>query len=587
MAEEASLSGTLLPTPSSAVLWLRSDLRLHDQPLVTAGVPGKAVWVYVFDLRFLSRRVALPGELGTLHKASARRALFVLQSVRDLAARISRELGGASLIVRAGRPEEEIGQVAESLGWSCWDVHCQHELGTEEEAIQERVAATAARMGQGKLHATWGRQFLYCPDDVIASLGTDPRASLVNPQHFWSDDVADEDDGMESVVPICQVTGCLPEGAETRRFLRKLPNEIADPCGLLTLPESEALVRLGYSPEAAQEACLPDPRAVLLFHGGESAALARLEAWIRNGGLRRYYDDRSGVLGADYSSKLSPWLAAGCISPARVYRRIREEGYDDSIRWLASELVWRDLFRYHLLYHGSDVFKAGGPSKASHRPWRQDKHLFEAWCSGQTGIHWVDAHMRELAASGFMSNTGRQLVASFLSCCLGVDWRLGAMWFEATLIDHDVALNYGNWNREARVRWSPRWWQRREPADADEGRRILAEEHSHLMARLASAARGEEGTCYDTTAFIRLWIPELREEDPDCMCRRTPPPLYEVLCSGCSALDRSSVRKGDGVLCGDCRDVCAWCGQDDEGELAHAAKRQRYCTQCWDDWQGG
>ena len=61
--------------------------------------------------------------------------------------------------------------------------------------------------------------------------------------------------------------------------------------------------------------------------------------------------------------------------------------------------------------------------------------------------------MRELQATGFMSNTGRQVVASFLACNLGLDWRFGAMWFEANLLDHDVAVNYGNWNREARIRW--------------------------------------------------------------------------------------------------------------------------------------
>ncbi|CAK0792746.1 unnamed protein product [Prorocentrum cordatum] len=348
-------------------------------------------------------------------------------------------------------------------------------------------------------------------------------------------------------------------------FVRDLPAGVADPAALLALPECEALVRLGYAPQDAGAACAPEPRAALDFWGGEAAGLARLEGWVQGGGLSGYYDSRSGVLGADYSSKLSPWLALGCLSPVRVYRRIRREGLSDSVRWLISELGWRDLFRYHLIYHGSAVFKVGGPA-AAQRAWLRDKRLFDAWRLGETGIHYVDAHMRELAASGFMSNTGRQLVASFLSCCLGMDWRLGAMWFEATLLDHDVAINYGNWNREAHVRWAGR---RSVPAEAD----LQGEERSHLLARLAGAARGGTGA-YDTAEFVRRWVPELRgAAGGGLVCRAAPRPVLEVLCWSCSALERASALVGGKLLCPACRGACSWCGTP-SGSAARAGSKR-------------
>ncbi|HEY9881908.1 MAG TPA: FAD-binding domain-containing protein, partial [Leptolyngbyaceae cyanobacterium] len=83
--------------------------------------------------------------------------------------------------------------------------------------------------------------------------------------------------------------------------------------------------------------------------------------------------------------------------------------------------------------------------------WKQDWERFDVWRRGETGFPLVDANMRELAATGFMSNRGRQNVASFLTKNLGIDWRMGAEWFESLLIDHDVCSNYGNWNYTAGV----------------------------------------------------------------------------------------------------------------------------------------
>ncbi|MEM9768946.1 MAG: DASH family cryptochrome, partial [Cyanobacteria bacterium P01_D01_bin.71] len=163
---------------------------------------------------------------------------------------------------------------------------------------------------------------------------------------------------------------------------------------------------------------------------------------------------RNGMLGANYSSKFSAWLALGCLSPRRIYQAVQayeaERVRNDSTYWLVFELLWRDYFRLICLKHGDRVFYPSG-LRGLQVDWKQDWPRFGAWREGKTGYPLVDANMRELAATGFMSNRGRQNVASFLTKNLGIDWRMGAEWFESLLVDYDVCSNWGNWNYTAGV----------------------------------------------------------------------------------------------------------------------------------------
>jgi deoxyribodipyrimidine photo-lyase len=159
------------------------------------------------------------------------------------------------------------------------------------------------------------------------------------------------------------------------------------------------------------------------------------------------------MLHADDSSKLSPWLALGCLSPRRVYEEVqryeRVRVRNDDTAWLIFELHWRDYFRFIAAKWGDRLFHAGGLNDLRF-PWRglssqKAQAELAAWQHGRTGFPLVDAAMRELAATGFTSNRARQNVASFLTRVLGIDWRLGASWFESCLIDYDVASNWANW----------------------------------------------------------------------------------------------------------------------------------------------
>jgi len=210
-----------------------------------------------------------------------------------------------------------------------------------------------------------------------------------------------------------------------------------------------SLEELGFPAEEAKAAMQDDPRGVLRFEGGETVALQRLQKWMFDDDkLRDYFEIRNGMLGEGYSSKQSPWLAHGCISPRRIWleaqRYEKERTKNKSTYWLIFELTWRDFYFYMAHTVGNKLFKSGGVTGAK-SDWWGSKDDLEKWKAGRTGDQLVDANMRELLATGFMSNRGRQNVASYLILDLGVDWRYGAAHFEEHLLDHDPASNWGNW----------------------------------------------------------------------------------------------------------------------------------------------
>lgn len=211
---------------------------------------------------------------------------------------------------------------------------------------------------------------------------------------------------------------------------------------------------LGVQPIGGNE------REVLLFKGGEDEALKRINDYFWEGDqLKKYKFTRNGLMGANYSSKFSPWLANGSLSPRYIYWEVKryeqERKSNVSTYWMIFELIWRDFFRYSAMTYGNDIFKQDGIQQKE-RKWRQDKESFKRWAEGRTGIPFIDANMGELNRTGYMSNRGRQNVASFLAQNLNIDWRMGAEYFESKLIDYDVCSNYGNWMYNATVGQDPR-----------------------------------------------------------------------------------------------------------------------------------
>ena len=168
---------------------------------------------------------------------------------------------------------------------------------------------------------------------------------------------------------------------------------------------------------------------------------------------------RNGLIGKNYSSKFSIWLALGSLSPITIYHEVKKYEKNvtknNSTYWLIFELIWRDYFKYISMKYGNSIFKIGGILEKDYS-WNNDAKLVEMWINGKTNEPFINANMIELFTTGFMSNRGRQNVASFFTKEWNLDWRIGASYFESMLIDYDVHSNYGNWMYNSGVGNDPR-----------------------------------------------------------------------------------------------------------------------------------
>ncbi|MEZ8633522.1 DASH family cryptochrome [Vibrio lentus] len=186
------------------------------------------------------------------------------------------------------------------------------------------------------------------------------------------------------------------------------------------------------------------------YLGGEDAGLAHLDNYFSHDYALNYKQTRNAFDGIENSTKFSPWLALGCVSPKTIYRYLKqfeaEHGSNDSTYWIYFELLWREYFYWKCLSLGSSLFGDYSKQELNTPNSSATSNLnFAKWKSGNTNYPIVDACMRQLNETGYMSNRGRQLAASCLIYELGIDWRHGAAYFESQLIDYDVASNWGNW----------------------------------------------------------------------------------------------------------------------------------------------
>lgn len=191
------------------------------------------------------------------------------------------------------------------------------------------------------------------------------------------------------------------------------------------------------------------------FQGGEFSGLERLNDYFwKTDSIQYYFETRNGMMEFNDSSKLSPWLANGTLSPRRIYHELKR--YEDeriknkSTSWLLYELLWRDYFKFYAKKYKSKIFQING-IKSKKIYFKDDVATFMSWIQGETGEPFIDANMQELLQTGWMSNRGRQNVANFLAKTLKVNWTWGADWFEKRLIDYDPSNNWGNWNYTAGV----------------------------------------------------------------------------------------------------------------------------------------
>ncbi len=437
------------------IYWFRNDLRLHDNEgfLKAAQKADKVLPVFVFDPRTFEKT-----SLG-FRKTGVYRTRFMLESVANLRASL-REKGG-DLLIRIGEPERVLAELAQQFDVS--ELHLSKEIAQEETDVESSLSKRLKQLNVDMVF-TW-MSTLYHVRDL-------PFAINRLPEVFT--------DFRKKVEKEASVR---PTVAEPERVI--LPTDYG-------AGEIPTLAELGFS---AEEIVEPDPRSVLNYQGGEAAGLQRLHDYLwKSDHIATYKETRNGLLGADYSSKFSAWLSLGCLSPRRIYEEVKryetERTANDSTYWLIFELLWRDFFHFVMLRWGTRLFKPSGLKLDKNKRWRHDRALFEKWKTGQTGVPFVDANMREIAATGYMSNRGRQNVASFLARDLGIDWTWGAAWFESLLIDYDVCSNWGNWNYVAGVGNDPR--------------------QDRYFNQYSQATRYDENGDY-----VKHWLPELAQVPAD------------------------------------------------------------------------
>lgn len=399
------------------VVWFKTDLRLHDnETLVKAIAQGDTIVpIYCFDDSHF-----VESEYG-FHKTGSFRAQFLLESLLDLDKNL-RKLGSGLIILR-GKPEVEIPKVVSQY-------KANKVVAKREVSFEERQTETLVQEVLFKLKCefqSYSTSTLYHAEDLPFSIKDIPDV-------FTNFRKKTEKDAL------------IRPSFES-------PLQIKSPTiEPIQLPTMEEL-GLNFQPI--------DSRAAIVFKGGESQAIARLNHYFfETKCISNYKETRNGLIGRDYSSKFSAWLALGCISPRFIYTQLQqyeaEFGANDSTYWLVFELLWRDYFRFMMKKHKSKLFNQSGIKDNKIQLFKTDVQKLQDWIEGKTGIDFVDANMIELKLTGFMSNRGRQNVASYLCNDLKLDWRLGAAYFEEQLIDYDVCSNWGNWAYLAAVGNDPR-----------------------------------------------------------------------------------------------------------------------------------
>lgn len=399
------------------IVWFKTDLRLHDNETLVKAIAQSDLIVPVFcfdDSHFVE------SEYG-FQKTGNFRAQFLLESLIDLDKNL-RELGSGLLILK-GNPEVEIPKLVSKYKAS--KVVAKREVSFEEQKIESKVQEALFKLKCE--FQTYSTSTLYHAEDLPFSIKDIPDVFTNFRKKTEKDAVI--------------------------RPSFDSPHQIKSPTiNALVLPTLE---ELGLNFQQI------DSRAAIDFKGGESHAITRLNHYFfETKCISNYKETRKGLIGADYSSKFSAWLALGCISPRYIYRELQqyeeEFGANDSTYWLVFELLWRDYFRFMMKKHKSKFFKQSGIKNNKIQIFKNDIQKLQNWIEGKTGVDFVDANMIELKLTGFMSNRGRQNVASYLCNDLKLDWRLGAAYFEQQLIDYDVCSNWGNWAYLAAVGNDPR-----------------------------------------------------------------------------------------------------------------------------------
>ncbi|CAE6403063.1 unnamed protein product [Rhizoctonia solani] len=515
-----------------AIAVLRNDLRVSDNPILYAArdTPGitHLLPLFIFD----ERQVELSGVPGFKEVqrpaeqplTEAKTRIFFAELVAYWEVFVGSDLG-----VYLGRPENVVPHLVnrfQERGDIIEGVWLQQESASEEITVERRLSRALERL-KTVLHLESGARTLVHASDLPFQM----PSQLPDVFTTFRKRVEGLNDNMvRQVLPDPSKGEWRPFPALEHDISKApffvLPNDVTEDrlieqltAPLVTEPTP------GDTNHVHEVAYCEVVGTAFPFRGGESAARQRLDYYFGGVGVgddcpaTTYKETRNGLLGSDYSTKFSPYLTFGCLSAREIAARcddledrLREAGkLTDAARkniyWIKFELLWRDYMFFVNIKYGNDLFKPQGLLRAvspkdakaeSHwTQWEDRDDKLRAWFEGRTGVPFVDACMRELTATGYMSNRGRQNVASYLAKDLYFDWRIGAEFFESFLLDYDPASNYGNWAYVAGVGNDPR-----------EGRKF----------NVIKQAKD-----YDPDGdFVKHWVPEVSGSDLSGFQRHIP-----------------------------------------------------------------
>jgi len=428
-------------SPPPVIVWFRQDLRLSDNPALMAAIASGAP---VIPLYILDDQSADEWKMGGASR------WWLHHSLNALDQSFSR-LGG-QLMLRQGTAKDVLLQLIETYGaQSVYWNRCYEPWARDRDA-----AIKSGLKDKGLSARSFNGSLIVEPWEIATKAGAPYR--VFTP--FW------------------------------RALQAK-----HEPDAPLPAPESISFVEVSGSDALKDWALLPhspdwSSRFTDIWAPGEHQAQARLSEFLSQ--RASDYHDRRNTPGVHGTSRLSPHLHFGEISPRQIWHGAVNAGqrHSECGQVFLSEIAWRE-FSYNLLYHFPDLPHANFQARFNGFEWENDPgtktRLLKAWQTGQTGYPIVDAGMRELWATGWMHNRVRMIVASFLIKDLMIDWRDGEAWFWDTLVDADLASNAASWQ-----------WTAGSGADAAPYFRVFN-----------PVSQGEK---FDPDGdYVRTWLPELEK----------------------------------------------------------------------------
>ncbi|MDO9519015.1 MAG: DASH family cryptochrome [Pseudohongiella sp.] len=394
----------------TTLYWMTHDLRLDDNPaLVRAAWSNRLLCVFCVDPRWFSAHRYHVSSMGD------HRWQFLQQSLDNL----NQQLKPLKqhVLIEFGYPEQQLAALVVKHGIT--RLVCSRQFGSDERAVLDSLAKRL------------------------------PALKIEEVDTYTLFDLKDLPVGLEE-------TRSSFSGFRRKAEQYPVPMPLEAPH---TLPASLVDPAQSSFPDKLPEWAPASANDASLFGGGETTAKIHLKKYFSGDLPRHYKDVRNELDGWENSSKMSAWLNQGCLSARRLKLTLDQyetnHGANESTQWLFVELLWREYFQWLALEIGKQLYRFKGmagrcPLTCVH------PERYQKWCNGTTPFPLVNACMRQLKQTGYLSNRGRQIAASCFVNELGLDWRYGAAWFEHQLIDYDVAVNWGNWQYIAGVGVDPR-----------------------------------------------------------------------------------------------------------------------------------